>query len=77
VNDTADKLLKEFANADPLFLDPDCGELVCILCRAKVEENKHRQDCVWLRATKLVAWNAEQAQRIAGADPVPTQGPKF
>jgi hypothetical protein len=77
VNDTPESLLKELAQADPLYLDPDCDDLVCILCRAKVEENDHRHDCVWLRAKKMVAWRAEQERLIAAADPPPTQGPQF
>ena len=77
MNDTPQSLLKELAQADPLYLDPDCNARVCILCRAKVDENDHRRDCVWGRAKKLVAWCAEQEGLIAAADPPPTQGPQF
>jgi hypothetical protein len=75
--DSHEAITKELARADPLYLDPDCDALVCILCRAKVEENDHRHECVWLRAKKLVEWCAAQEQLIAGTDLAPTQGPKF
>jgi hypothetical protein len=77
MNDTADKLVRELAEADPVYRDGDAGALCCGLCEAKVEKEEHREGCLWLRAKKLVAWNEEQAQRIAAADLPPTQRPEF
>jgi hypothetical protein len=77
MDDTADKLVKELAEADPVYRDVDAGALCCVLCEAKVETEQHREDCLWLRARKLIAWCDEQAQKIAATDLPPTQGPEF
>jgi hypothetical protein len=77
MTDTPESLVKELAEADPVYRDVDADALCCVLCDAKVEKQEHSKDCLWLRAKKLAAWSEEQAQRIAAADPPPTQGPEF
>ena len=76
MDDTAVKLVKELAEADPVYRT-DAGALRCVLCDAKVETDQHRKDCLWVRAKKLTAWCDEQAQKVAAADLPPTQGPQF
>jgi hypothetical protein len=77
MTDTPESLVKELADAKPVYRDVEAGALCCALCEAKVEKEEHSKDCLWLRAKKLVAWSEEQAQRIAAADLPPTQRPEF
>jgi hypothetical protein len=71
--DTHESLVKELAGADPVYRDVDADKLSCVLCNAENLEQGHRHDCLWVRAKKLIAWEEEQAQMIAGADLPPTQ----
>ena len=71
--DTHQSLVKELAQADPVYRDVGVGKQYCVLCNAENLELEHRDDCLWLRARKLISWEEEQAQKIAGADLPPTQ----
>jgi hypothetical protein len=77
MNDTPESLLKELAQADPVYHDADSGVMSCTLCKTRSVKGGHRDDCLWLRARKLIAWCEEQAKLIAAADPPPTQGARF
>ena len=71
--DTHESLIKELAQADPVYRDVGTDKRSCVLCNAEDPEQGHREDCLWLRARKLISWEEEQAQMIAGADLPPTQ----
>ena len=64
--------MKELAGADPVYRDVT-DKLSCVLCNAENREHGHRDDCLWVRAKKLIAWEEKRAQMIAGADLPPTQ----
>jgi hypothetical protein len=70
--DTHQSLVKELAQADPVYRDVG-DKRYCVLCNAENIELGHRHDCLWLRARKLISWEEEQAQKVAGADLPPTQ----
>jgi hypothetical protein len=61
MDDTHEAVVRDLARTDPLFLDPGCGELVCVLCHNEVEERGHAKKCVWARAQALILRHGDSA----------------